>query len=174
MASVTITSLRKLAEALGANHGVLSRLRRNPDWPVSPTAPWDSERDVPAIRQWMARRSESRFVPAVAAGGRGVGQNLSPQQVAQIKLYMARERDITLRTEIRRGEYIRRDEVDQGRVARILAVKDQLLHMHRRLEERLRAIIKREKTIAKVLRLIDDEAKRVLDTFSGGRRDGDD
>ncbi len=159
----------ELADALSVSRKTVQQWIRRNDWPASDQSPW-TVAEVCEIRKWRAslKGSVSR-----ASSSSGVPLEQNPERLAALRLVVTRSEILELDRGIKAGQYIRVDEVEAGRVSRIQAVKQMLLSQKQRVRRRLGGVLKNEKTITRIIKIVDDEARRILRTFAGQGSDDD-
>ncbi len=176
------SSQGQLAATMDVSRKTVTEWVKRADWPVRRRAPW-SWADVHKIREWRKGLSGAAERDADqpdnadnADGGNGILKALqdSPERLAKLRLQLVRREILELDRAIKAGEYVKLAEVEAGRVARIQAVKTMLLNQRQRVEIRVRTVVKNEKTIAKIGKIIDAEARRILKTFAGQDPEADD
>ena len=169
-AKKTARSQSQLAAAMDVSRNTVTKWVKREDWPVSRRAPW-SWTDVHKIREWRRGLSGAaeREAEAESETDNGVLEALqaSPERLAKLRLMLTRREILELDRGIKAGEFVKLADVEAVRVARIHAVKTMLLTQRQRVEHRVRAVVKSEKTISKITAIIDDEARRILRTFAG-------
>jgi hypothetical protein len=153
----TAASRRQLAKALGKSESAVRKWLVHPDWTFGADGPWD----VAKVRAWTTRN----LAPNPAAAGEGLPAakgSLPLSEERRVKLGIAREKRWRLKFErdLSLGKYLLKEEVETGRLARIEAVKAELLNLQR-LAPRLVGM--NEIEIAAVL---EGESIKILHRFS--------
>lgn len=132
-------SVAALARGLGVSREAVTRYLKRPDWKFAATGPWNVEqvrawRDAtlsPAHHDGGKRRKRPAQPPKDTVAGVSAGLDaelakLDVEKRARVNLLVERRLAIELDREIRSGRYMRREDVERGRVARIHAVRARL------------------------------------------------
>jgi hypothetical protein len=121
-----------LALQLGISQPRVSTLVSEPDWPFARSS-W-SVKDVAAIRSYLQDRRATNNASIAADEDAGddaaIAQiaaiNRSPERVARIKYLIEQTAKVKLQRELLAGVYVRREDVEKERVARVFSVRSKL------------------------------------------------
>ncbi len=163
MKSTNAHSLRELADGVGRAHQVVARWVERPDWNQSRRPPWD----IAKARTWAAatlgpnpadtwKRPEIAEPASEADGIEGLRKH--PLQAARLKLMMTRAAKLELERAILAGEVVPRQQVEEGFVRRVLAVRSAFEALPRQLAGRLVGLTDE----AQVEHVLDDAIRAVL------------
>jgi hypothetical protein len=132
MAARSYGTQGSMATRLGITQQRLSKLVRDPDWPVSPKAPW-TEADAKTVSAWKEERRKLNGASAAIDDGEAVGavggdalaqiREMSPERKAKLQWLLTRTKKTQAELDEFLKNYIRRDEVEQQRTERVEAVK---------------------------------------------------
>jgi transcriptional regulator with XRE-family HTH domain len=166
-ASATLNQ-NALASRLGCTPARVSQYLRRSDWPFG-QGEWD-EAEVPSIKRWReALRAGANATASSAGPSEGESDPASaierlkqnPERYARVRLMLERTAALKFQREQAEGKFIDKDEVERGRVQRVLAVRSKLEELSSRS-----ALIamKPETECAKIL---DQWAKEICNHFAG-------
>ena len=162
----TISNQSQLAGLVDRTPKTISLWVRRADWPVRKRPPW-SLSELHTIREWskgLKHAAERAAGEPGLAGGNGTGLadlRNNPERMAKLQLTVSRRALLELERGIKAGEFVRKTDVEAGRVQRILAVKEALLGMGARLAPRLARLSDAEK----IGKEINKEGRRILAVF---------
>ena len=156
----------QLAARLGCSQVRVSQYTRHADWCFGP-APWP-ENLVSSIARWkLAHRADANATASSTDDNSTDAESaiaklkLNPERYARVRLTLERTASLKFQREQMEGKLLDRDEVERGRVQRVLAVRSKLEELSSRS-----ALIamKPETECAKIL---DQWAKEICNHFAG-------
>jgi hypothetical protein len=124
--SPAIPNRSQLAAALDVDPGTITRLLAREDWPVRNAPPWTIA-DVAVIQRWRQQELQEDRAALAHQPQTGKGGKLRERKLAaEIRKITAQAEQAELKLAQDRGELLPRTEVEEGRLARIQAVRTQL------------------------------------------------
>ena len=139
--SGNITSNVKLAAECGVTRGSVDKWRKHTDWSFG-GPPWKMA-TVAKIKNWQAttlRPDYNKHPDAVEP----IGPISDAMRQAKLMLTLERAAAVKLDRLIKEGQYLKRADVDRGRVQRIYQLKADFGDMARRLPAKLSGMSERE------------------------------
>lgn len=164
MASKKINGQQWLADKLGVTQPRVVALVNDPDWPFG-KGPW-KQSDLPKIRGHMsARRAMANATSATAEDDEpSLGDYAkTPERKAKLELIIERTAKIRLERELLAGGYLKKEQVEADRAARVYAVRAKLQELP------LRAALIANKSETECAAIVGDWMKEVCDYFADGK-----
>jgi hypothetical protein len=154
-----------MARRLGITPGRMSQLVSGQDWPF-PRAPW-SDATADLIEAHHAARRAGNNATAGAMEDTATDDAIqalskNPERVARIKLLIERTAKLKLERELLAGGYVKREDAERERTARVYSVRAKLQEIP------LRASLIAHKSEAECERVLSDWAREVCDYYANG------
>lgn len=154
---MTIKSQKALGKLIDRTQECISGYVRRNDWPVRRNSPW-SPGDLKKIKIWLITLEQQKRIPE--------GEILSPVmtkvQSARYELYNEKAMLAKMDRLVREGEYLKKSDVELGRVKRIHAVKAGLMRLVQFLPKQLVGMTDE----AEIGNLIESQVREICDGFA--------
>jgi hypothetical protein len=163
------SGLRSLGEALGVTSKTAHKYVNDPRWVkagLSKTGPW-SDAQVEKARVWRRKYYPSSAadaalvaeLPGHAADPLSEIRDLSPVKKAQLQLVVERAAKLKIERELLLGGYLKKEDVDRGRIERVASVRQELANI------RLLALKMEGKGLQDREQILEDWARAVCRKF---------
>lgn len=169
-----LSGLRSLGQALGVTQKTAHKYVNDPRWTkagLSKTGPW-SDAQVEKAKAWRRK-----FFPSSAADAALLAEpsgatdplseirDLSPVKRAQLQLVVERAAKLKIEREMLLGGYLKKEDVERGRVERVAAVRQELSNI------RLLALKMEGKGLQDREQILEEWARSVCRKFERGDAD---
>ncbi len=156
-------SLRELGDGIGRSHTVARRWVQHEAWDQGREPPWDVDKAIAWGRRTLGPNPADTWkqpeIAEPASEADGIeGLRKRPLQAARLKLTVVRAQKIELERAILAGEVVPRQQVEEGFVRRVLAVRSAFESLPRQLAGRLVGLTDE----AQVEQILDDAIRAVL------------
>jgi len=159
--SKTELSLRGLAKAVGRSAPAVSEWLKRSDWPFPRTPPFPAD-IAEKVRAWMAKHLAGRIAQDAEIDVSEIDADDPDVRAKKVRILEARAKLLEIEQGEREGALISREEIEVGRIARILEVKQKMMEVPRR------AALIANRTESECAAILGDWMKQICDHFAGG------
>lgn len=170
-------TLAELARKLGVSKQAACKWSQRPDWPFSRRGPFDVEQ----VREWRSAaleqppQSATAAAPAASpppADPTAALRKIGPERLAKLLIAQERQAILKLQRQKLAGELVSRVDVEREWLAKVVAVRDELLAMGRILAPQIVDAITDGDNELQVEQIIDMQARSILDRFAAHSNNG--